>query len=213
LYWLKPQWHDLTVYFCNSGDAYPETLAVIDRVKKEVPFFVEVQGDSQGTQKVHGWPSDIVPSKEMFPFDVYPTETRLNSRELCCLKSLMLPMHERMLQDGITKVYRGQRLEDRVKGATNGTKEKYQVFFPIETWTTVDVTTFLKSLEIPIPAYYETADSAPDCLHCTAWLEHNSFPYLKAHYPQIAAVVQKRIVKIHELLSPSLKFMEEVKNG
>lgn len=62
LYLMRPWLDRITVYWLNTGAAFPETLAVIEQMRAWVPHFVEIDGDQPGHVARHGIPSDLVPS-------------------------------------------------------------------------------------------------------------------------------------------------------
>lgn len=209
LYSLQEFWPLLTVYYCNSGDAFPETLRLIDKLKNKIPNFVEIKGRVQKSREAYGWASDILPSNVTVPFgkDVYPNFTPMIGREACCFKSIMEPLHERMLEDGITLILRGQRDSDFPKSPVlDGTSiQGILLRYPIATMTTLEVDLFLGDR---LPEYYTSMTSAPDCMHCTAWLETGSQKYLETRHPVVFAETQARLKKMVKILAPAFDRME-----
>lgn len=198
LLFMKPYWDKLTVYYCNPGDAYPETLALMDAVKAVVPNFVEIKGYVQETRAQHGWSSDVLPAGASWHFgkDQIPNHLPLIDRYSCCYLSMMKPTHDRMKEDGVTCVLRGQRLEDNIKSHVQSGQviDGIQVVFPLNDWTTAQVDQFIADAGVSLPPYYaEGLTSAPDCMHCTAWLEHKANKYLNKHHPEVATEVNRRL--------------------
>lgn len=197
---LQPYWDRLTVYYCNSGDSFPETDRLIAAVKAIVPHFVEVQGRRPLVERHFGWPSDLLtPSSTDFGQMVGETGPTLTDRYTCCSLSIMQPMHERMKADGIEVILRGQRNSDRLKSpVVNGQAiDGFSIIYPIADFSEQQVFDYLVDNCIEIPPFYaEGMTSGGDCLHCTAWLEHGQHKYVAKHHPQAAAVVFQRLEEI-----------------
>lgn len=196
---LRPYWEKLTVYYCNSGDAYPETTALIERIRVGIPHFIEVKGRVHQTRATDGVPSDILPSRATWRFESYKDRLGISGRETCCFKSIMLPLQAAMRADGIRLILRGQRLEDEPKSSIKHGEmsDGFMVYFPVQEWTTNEVESYIKSAGEVVPPYYkEGMTSAPDCMECTAWLEHGAYAYLRKRHPETAKVVQEKIIWI-----------------
>ena len=212
---MRPYWDRVTVYYTNSGDAYPETLALIDAIKGAVPSFVQIEGRVKQVHDQLGWPSDVMQPGSGFQFakeniDGY---VPLIDRHNCCFHSIMVPMHERMKADGITLLIRGQRDEDTTKShvRSGDVIEGIQLLFPIAHWTTAQVEQCITDHGIPLPPYYgEGLTSAPDCMRCTAWLEHGAHKYLMKHHPNVASEVNERLKKIRVVVEPFIKRLNDV---
>jgi phosphoadenosine phosphosulfate reductase len=197
LYLLRPYLDKLTVYFCNSGDAFPETLELIEGVKQFIPHFVEVQGRQPEVLSQMGWPSDLVTcGSTSFGRMMGHEDPALIDRYTCCFYSLMQPMYVRMKQDGITLVIRGQKNDDDKKPPLRSgeTLNGFEFLYPIEHWNSDDIFAFLKKEGSPIPRYYaDGMTSAPDCMNCTAWLEHSLVAYTKRYHPQQHPILLRRL--------------------
>jgi 3'-phosphoadenosine 5'-phosphosulfate sulfotransferase (PAPS reductase)/FAD synthetase len=61
LFLMRPYLDRLTVYHVDSGDAFPETTELIDKIAKHIPHFVRVQGRKKEVEAELGSCSDIVP--------------------------------------------------------------------------------------------------------------------------------------------------------
>lgn len=197
LYTMRPYLDRLTVYFVNSGDAFPETLALVEDCKQFIPHFVEVQGRQPDVLNTFGWPSDIVPcGSTAFGRMLGHDAPALTDRYTCCFHSIMQPMYERMKADGITLVIRGQKnADDKKPPLRSGSKlDGFEFLYPIEDWTEQDIFEFLSKVGAPIPRYYsEGMSSAPDCRNCTAWLEHGMLGYVQRHHPKQFPILLQRI--------------------
>lgn len=211
---LRPYWDRITVYYTNSGDAYPETAALVSVVKSVVPHFVEIIGRVHEVHEQMGWPSDVMQPGTGFQFarDDIDGYVPLIDRHNCCFQSIMAPMHERMKADGITLLMRGQRNEDSTKShVVNGSViEGIQLLFPIAHWTTADVEKCIEDHGVPLPPFYAAGmTSTPDCMRCTAWLEHGAHKYLVVNHPGVASEVSARLKKIRVVVEPFIRRLDE----
>lgn len=221
LLYLRPHWDALTVYYANPGDSYPETMALINAVRSVVPNFVEVAGRVNEVRNEHGWPSDVLQAGAAWPFGdkQISGHLKLIDRYTCCYLSHMQPLHERMRSDGITLILRGQRDSDEPKShVQNGeTVDGFMIMYPIASWSTEQVEQYITSQGVPLPPYYaEGLTSAPDCMHCTAWLEHKASKYLSKHHPEVHTVVSERLRQIKVVVQPfiaNLNAALETNNG
>lgn len=188
LYLMKPYWDRLTVYWCDTGAAYPETIALMQQVRDMVPNFAVIQGRQPQVIEEFGIPSDIVPvSATPIGRFVGGEAPLIQDRYSCCIRSMMAPTLERMLEDGITLIIRGQKAKDRLKSKVQSgdVHEGVEYFFPIEEWDSRKVMRFLSDEGVTIPRFYEMLNGMPDCMTCSAWWEEGSAKYLRRyHYAQ-----------------------------
>jgi phosphoadenosine phosphosulfate reductase len=207
LYLLRPYWDRITVYWLNTGDAYPETVQLAGMVRDMVPRFVEIAGRQPASIAGFGLPSDIVPASST-PMGVTVAQggVLIQDRYSCCARSIMVPLHERMFEDGVTLIIRGQRADDRLKApiASGHVEAGIEYLFPIEGWSTQQVMTYLREQGAPVPRFYEVLDDAPDCLTCSAWWEKGEARYLKRYYPDAYGEVQRRLDIINLAIAPSI---------
>lgn len=188
LYLMKPYWDQLTVYWCNTGAAYPETLALIAKIRDMVPNFAVIEGRQPTVIKQFGIPSDIVPvSATPFGQMAGGGTIAIQDRYSCCTRSMMLPTHERMIEDGITLIIRGQKSSDKLKSTVKSgdVHDGIEFYFPIEDWDSRQVMRFLEDKGAPIPRFYEMLNTMPDCMNCSAYWEEGVAKYLRRyHYAQ-----------------------------
>ena len=213
LLYLRPIWDKVTVYYTNSGDAYPETLALVAAVKDVVPNFVEIQGKVQETREQFGWSSDVMPADANFKFGpgMVPGHMPLIDRYSCCYRSILDPMHTKMKEDGVTCLLRGQRQADNIKSDVQDGEwiDGFQIFYPINGWSTQEVDDYIEACGVDLPAYYAYGlTSAPDCMHCTAWLEHKATKYLSKKHPDVALEVNRRLQQIKVVVQPFLQNLD-----
>ena len=209
---LRPWLDRVTVYWCNTGAALPESVAYIDRVAATVPSFRVIQGRQPQIIDTDGWPSDVVPQDYTTDGNAVfgPTPFKVQTRLSCCIRSLMLPMHERMVADGITLVIRGKRRdEDDKTGVESGpTDAGYEVLFPIMEWTSAQVHGYLDAHGIAKHPAYQTGNASLDCMTCTAWWGDGLVPYLKVHHTDLHAVVTSRIQRIRAAVDAAFSAYE-----
>lgn len=212
LHLMRPWWPRLTVYWCNPGDPFPETLALMDEVRALVPRFVEVAGRQREVIAADGWPSDIVPqaytSDGNFVFG--PTPFKVQSRLSCCFRALMWPMHERMLADGVTCIFRGKRSEEKDKSPTRSgdVVDGIELVYPLWNWTAADVLSFLESAKVRLPKSYRLATHSLDCMSCTAWWGEGLTRHLEAEHPVEYAERLRRITLIKSAIADEMQNCE-----
>ena len=214
-YLLRPYLDRITVYFVNTGDAFPETLDTIRKMREIAPNFVEIDGNQPGVIEQFGIPSDIVPVSRT-PIGIIATWNDLPSiqdRYTCCMRTIMLPLHDRMVADGITLIIRGQKASDSHKAPINSghVENGVEYLFPIDSWSTQDVMDYLRNECAPIPRFYEMLDGAADCMTCSAWWEKGAAKYLKRYHQDAYVEVQRRLDIINQAVSGHIAhFNEEV---
>ena len=214
LYLMKPYWDSLTVYWCNTGDAFPETVSLMGRIRAEVPHFVEIEGRQPEAIATFGIPSDIVPANStMIGRIVGSNAPAIQDRYSCCAISMMIPTMEKMVEDKITLIIRGQKESDRLKGpAKSGVVENgIEYLFPIEGWDSRKVLAFLRDNHLPVPRFYEMLTSAPDCMTCSAWWEEGFAKYMKRYHHDQYQKVQHRLNTIKQAVGVHIEhFNNEV---
>lgn len=196
LYLMRPYWDRLTVYWCDTGAAYPETVQTVAQVREMVPNFAIIEGNQPAVIEQFGIPTDILPASST-PMGINGTGKGdlMQDRYSCCLRSIMLPLHARMVQDGITLIVRGQKNADRLKSTVRSgeTHDGIEYLFPIEDWDNRKVMSFLQSVDAQIPRFYEMLNSAPDCMTCSAYWEEGAMAYLKRYHHSQYLENQKRL--------------------
>jgi len=135
----------------------------------------------------------------------------LIDRYECCYRSLMAPMHQRMLEDGITLIIRGQRDSDYVtppmrSGDSDG---QIEVFYPIQDWTDQDVMEYLAWLGIePTPFYDHGLSTTPECMTCSAWWDDGRAAYLKQHHPEKHAEYVAKLQTVRAAIMNQMKDLD-----
>lgn len=187
LYLFEEQLDELTVYWMNTGDGCPETLALIEQVRTRIPNFVEITSDVKAWRDLHGPPSDLVPATAHYIAAFYGQgNMRMSNRLDCCAANIMAPMHARMVADGVDCVIRGIKACDTGTVPAEGDTGSYHVVLPIKDWSHQDVFDYLASVDAPYNPMYDhyKGISAPECFGCTAWWDDGKSAYFKALHPE-----------------------------
>lgn len=212
LYLLRPYLDRLTVYYVNSGDAFPETTELIDALRPHIPHFVEIQGRKPQVEAALGWCSDIVPCGSTGFGQMMGHEgPMLVDRYTCCFKALMEPMYERMKADGITLIIRGQKNDDDKKPPlrSGSVLDGFEFLYPIEDWNADRLFQYLTDEGAPLPRYYvDGMTSAPDCMSCTAWLEHKMPQYVRKYHPTKYPALMDRLNRIAVVVQQSYETLQ-----
>jgi len=78
------------------------------------------------------------------------------------------------------------------------------------------VRAFLDFEGIELPATYRYFNSSPDCIRCTAFLQHEGegrMRYLREPHPRTHAIVVERLAKIRAAIDDELRVMEAAKHA
>lgn len=205
LHMLHPFWERMTVYWLDTGDTLPEVRQVVTELSDQLPHFVRIESSAADVIAQHGIPSDIVPAKGT-PMGLAATGggVLIQDRYSCCLRTVMLPMHQRMLDDGITLIVRGQKSSDANKSPlrSGDTENGIEYLFPLEDWTDDEVLIYLRENGIQYPAVYDRGmRTAPDCATCSGWWEEGRAAYLKQWHPLQYQEYQSRLNTISDAVA------------
>lgn len=221
LYMLRDRWPDMTVYHVDTGDQFPETQEIVDRVRGEVEAaggtFEYIDTNVIQYRIDFGYPSDIVPTgNTVIGRMVSGSTLKLVDRYECCAGNLMNPMHERMAADGITLIVRGQRDDEYATPPHRDGEvvDGIELHYPVQGWKAADIDDYLRKNDLPVAPFYEAGmKRAPECMGCTAWLDEGRAKYLKENYPYQHGVVQQRLGEIRdELNRATLWLTNELEN-
>jgi phosphoadenosine phosphosulfate reductase len=212
LYLLKPWLDGITVYWLDSGDNFPETYTLVDRLRAWIPNFVTVKTNRDEILATDGWPTDVMPAQNSdMGMLVDNPRLVLQSRYDCCAKVIMTPLHQAVVSDKVNVIIRGQRLSDKqqnpIRHGENFSGIRY--LYPIDEWSDEDVMDYLQDVGAPIPPYYSVLSSAPDCMTCTGWLEEGRSRYMRDKHPTAYAEYQRRLRLIATELQPHLENLLE----
>lgn len=208
LYLMRPYLDRITVYWVNTGAAYPETHSIIRQLRAMCQNFVEIDGNQPGVIQTFGLPSDVVPASHT-PVGLIGSGSDgvlIQDRYSCCARTIMFPLHNRMVQDGVTLIIRGQKAADRLKSPIQSgqVEDGIEYLFPIDGWSQKDVMAYLEQEGAPVARFYELLNGTPDCMTCSAWWEEGAAKYLKRyHYPAYQEV-QRRLDIINQAVMPHI---------
>jgi phosphoadenosine phosphosulfate reductase len=201
LYLMRPHWDDITVMWCNTGDAFPETRLQMDAIKQMVPHFIEVKSDQPAQTARNGYPSDALSAWDA-PLGVAFFEGRpyrAQSPLGCCMENIWNPTLRATRMLGATLVIRGQRNSEALKSniRSGHVEDGVEYLFPIEDWTEEQVRTYLQEQSVPLPPHYTYTNSSLDCQHCTGYLFEPAaagrFVYLRNKHPELHKDVVRRV--------------------
>ena len=217
LWVLKPIWSELTVMWVDTAASYPETQALVDRIRKEIPVkaVTVVLGDQPKFLAECGFPADMV------PVDATVTGRQIRGSIgvnfipsfMCCDANLWKPASAAVKEMGATVVYRGQRESDSRKSSVKSghIEDGVQYVFPLGEWSRSDVQHYVEE-NCPdfVPAYYRQGEvSSRDCWDCTAYLDDNVARINNLPDEQ-RKVVSRRLVQLRECMTPTENFINEI---
>lgn len=208
--------HLVTVYWLNTGAAFPETVNIMRQVRMMASRFVEIEGHQPEVIAQFGMPTDVLP-RTSTPIGVVTGQSQVLMQDTysCCARVVMEPMHRRMLEDGITLIVRGQRADDRHKSplSSGAIENGMEYLFPIEDWSAADVDSYLVKMGAPVHPAYEFMSTTPDCMTCSGWWEDGRASFLKARHPEAYAEYQRRLEIIRANIIPHITTMNNEIGG
>ncbi len=214
LHLLRPYWDRLVVMWCNTGDAFPETINMMARIKDTVPRFVEVKSHQPAQVEKMGWPVDVIPVTRT-PYGRYVDGHALQDFQpsmSCCGDNIWLPMHNAIKDMGATLIVRGTKVSDSRKSHIRDgmTEDGIEYHHPIEGWSDTDVMDYLRGAGVALPAHYEYVNTSLDCRHCTAYLYENAgkMRYMRVRHPVLYRDVSKRLQEIRAAVADELIHIE-----
>lgn len=199
---LKPYWDLFTVYHCDTGDEHPETTQLVEHFKAQVPHYEYIAGRSLETRAQLGLPADVVPWQSAMSGRILSitNATPIIDRLFCCFHSIMAPLHERMIEDGVTLIIRGQKKCDKLKGSldSGAVADGIEYLYPLEDASDEACFEVMREHGVEVPAYYSSGlIHSGDCLTCTAWTdEDNRGAYLRANFPDLYDEYKANIINI-----------------
>ena len=217
LYTLRPYWDFMQVYHVDTGDHFPETIAVVKAVEADLAaaglLLHRVFTDVPAAREEQGMPTDLVPAANTTIGRLVSGLTvRLQGRFDCCARNLMNPLHERMQQDGITLLVRGQRTDEYAQTPlrSGDTADGFEVLYPIEDWTAADVMAYLEAQGLPIArSFYDSGMThGSDCMGCTGWWDEGRAAFLAANYPVTHGEFLKRMALIQTEVTRSIVWLK-----
>lgn len=206
LHILSDHWDKMYVYWLNAGDAFPETLEIVEWVKAKVPNWIEVKSDVHAVIDQYGLPSDIVPCNSTALGRIIDGDHNvlIQQRYDCCARVVMNPLHEKVIADGNTLIIRGQKACDKGVPVKGGTVDGVEIWNPIVDWTDEEVFAYLKLHDLPISPVYGSMKTTPECMTCSAWWDDGRAAYMKQYHPEAYVRYQSRLEQIRVVVMPMI---------
>ena len=214
LYLLREFLPKITVVWVNSGDAFPETMALMSRVRAIVPNFLEIQSNQPAQIATSGWPVDLIPvvrtplGRILHRHD----DPIMQGYPLCCDANLWVPMSCAIAEIGATLIIRGSKSVDARKAPDSDglVHAGLEYLLPVQDWSHDDVFAFLRREGAYIPEHYASTLTSLDCVHCTAFLDENAgkMRFMQARHPDAFREVQRRLVEIREAARSEIASMD-----
>lgn len=199
---MRKQWDRMTVYNLDTGDVHPETLEIVSLVASMVPHFVSVKSNVFAVKQAFGIPTDLLPWTSAAAAHACNTgfTPLMQDRVSCCFRTTMMPMHLRMIEDGITLIVRGQKDADELKGAlrSGDVVDGVEYLYPFSDKTDDECFDIMRDNGIEPPRFYaEGLVHSGDCMGCTAWnVEETRAEYLKKYHPEKFEVYRRDMLTI-----------------
>jgi len=194
-----------TVYHNDTGDLLPEIRVVVDHYAALTPRFVRIQSDVHGWTAANGLPTDLLPfSSHHMGRTIGQERTPLVSRYDCCITNLMLPVKQRIEDDGNTLIVRGTKSVDmpRLPTSSGDVLSGIEFYNPIQDWSHQEVFDYLRSVGAKVSTVYDHVTNAPECATCSAWWSEGRAAYLKDRHPELFRCYAQRIRTVVAAIEP-----------
>lgn len=215
---LKPYLDQITLIWMNAGDCFPEVQEYVDKVRSEVPHFVEVRGDVKSDIAKRGYPADVLPVDYSVLGSACTTEKPIKLRAYidCCAENISFPLYNYVKQNGFDLIFRGNRASEghKTPGKTCTVYENTRFINLIEDWSDEDVVSYLEEMGEEMHPRFLMGHSSLDCRSCTAFTGDSldRITYVKTYHPalmqelrpifqQIDTAIQKESEGLKTILS------------
>jgi hypothetical protein len=124
----------------------------------------------------------------------------------------MNPMHERMRQDGITLIIRGQRDDEYATPPlrSGDVQGGIEVLYPVQHMTPSGGRLAGGARGLPVAPFYERGmKRAPECMGCTAWWDEGRAAYLREHHPSEYDTYVQRMQVLRRAIDRQLAKLED----
>lgn len=206
----KERLSEITVFFVNTGKAYPETLKLVDYAKSISPNFIEIKTDQQTQNEQNGLPADVVPVNwTVFgQAQTCKKPVTVQSYFQCCFENLAAPLHNAAKELGITHLIRGQRLDESHRSTSKDGDEVDGIvhLHPIEHWSTCDVLDFI-ARNMETPTHFNLGHTSLDCFDCTAYQKETKdvSSYRELNHPELHKKYLARKEQLDSVLREALE--------
>jgi 3'-phosphoadenosine 5'-phosphosulfate sulfotransferase (PAPS reductase)/FAD synthetase len=207
LHLLEKYLDKILVVWVNKGANFPEIEAYMEKVRSEVPNFLEIKTNQPESIKANGYPVDVVPVNYtgLGQSVTSHKDLKLRSYFECCAENFWIPCDAEMRRIGVTGIIRGQRNEE---GHTAPIKSGHiengiEYYLPIETWSKQEVIDYLRSKYVFIDERLSMEHSSLDCWNCTAYMADSAdrFKYIQKHHPSKYESIVEIVKKIDNVLT------------
>lgn len=203
--------HDITIIWVNTGDAWPETIEWMSRLKATWTNFIEIKSNVRDWIKENGSPSDILYVGSTALGTIWNWPNKKDKHVFgpeCCFHNIIAPAWAYLKAEGFTHLIRGDKYSDKPRGgATDGSVfDGVTISLPIANWSDAAVDTYLGD-EIP-PQYLEGCKSSLDCLHCSAFdheWRNGRGAYLAQRHPSEHKEVTQERLEIQRIAKEALQ--------
>ncbi len=198
----------------NTGAAFPESLDLIDKIRRQVPHFVEVKADVLADVELNGHPVDVLPINSTALAQLWSgAKMKMRPYTECCSANMWTPLAQKMKELGVTTIIRGQRIAEHYKSPLRDGAVidgiKYE--FPIQDWSDADVFAYLSREGVEIPGYYDYTGTSLDCWNCTAYLDAKlgQLKYMEQFHSEKHRIVKDNLTAIHAQITKELAPLNE----
>jgi phosphoadenosine phosphosulfate reductase len=201
LHLLEQHLDKVLVVWVNTGANFPEIEALMEKVKVDVPNFLEIKTNQPESIKSKGYPVDVVPVNYTLLGQSVTSikDFKVRSYFECCSENFWIPCDAEMRRIGVTGIIRGQRNSEahRAPIKSGHIENGIEYHLPIESWTDNEVIDYLRSKDVVIDERLSMDHSSLDCWNCTAYMAESfeRFKYIKKNHPikyeSIVEIVKK----------------------
>ena len=198
---LQPWPDNLHVVHLDTCDAPPETVKLVREMAARFgDRFHVVRSSSYAVRAEYGHPSPIIMSDKPFFTEAPLMQTQFE----CCLRTIMLPLHQYVLGLGATMIIRGQRDSDCHKNPAEhlSVNDGIVIAYPVQDKTDEELDVVCGSL---LPSFYEFTSDAPDCMTCTGYWGRGYQEWLSTVDARLASDRKERVAALIASLVPILR--------
>lgn len=198
---LQPWPDNLHVVHLDTCDAPPETERLVRGMAARFgDKFHIVRSSSYAVRAEYGHPSPVVMSDKPFFAEAPLMQTQFE----CCLRTIMVPLHQYVLGLGATMIIRGQRGSDCHKNPAEhlSVNDGIVIAYPVNDKTDAEIDAICGDL---LPSFYEFTKDAPDCMTCTGYWGRGYQEWLRSVDKKLADDRKERVSALIASLVPILR--------
>ena len=199
---LQPWADNLHVVHLDTCDSPLEVQKTVREFAKLFGHnFHIVRSSSYAVRAEFGHPSPVVMSDK----PLFSEGTPLMQPQFeCCMRTIMLPLHQYVLGLGATMIIRGQRDSDCHKNPLEhlAVSEGIVYAYPVNDKTDAEIDAICGDL---LPSFYEFTKDAPDCMTCTGYWGRGYQEWLRSVDKKLADDRKERVSALIASLVPILR--------